>query len=217
MWLCTVWEEKFGMRRCHFSSYPKVEKDSFWSKPFRQKDWWPWRHPPGAPWWVKGCARRQVCLLQSHGCEVPVVRPERYEEAHIHPGYSISQPPHVQTRNFYLPLQNPPYLQAFLCLSLASSPFWSFMSQNLAASSFFSRLYPAEIPLAQPSEARRAGLLPALRAHCSLCHCPLLVGHHLPPPCPLKYLLREWPLSRSLRSHQVSAHRSRLLFPWEEG
>lgn len=50
-----------------------------------------------------------------------------------------------------------------------------------------------------------------------LCHCPLLIGHHLPPPCPLESLLREWPLLRSLRSHQVSAHRSRLPFPWEEG
>lgn len=101
----------------------------------------------------KGCARRQVCLLQSLRCEVPVVRTERYEEVHVHPGYSISQPPHVQTRNFYLPPQNPLYLQAFLCLFLASSPFWAFMSQHLAVSSFSSRLHPAEIQLAQISEA----------------------------------------------------------------
>ena len=213
--MCTVWEEKFGMRRCHLSSYSKVEKDSFGNKPFRQREWCPRRHPPGAPRWVHGCARRQASLRGAMGVKFQWWDQTGTRKPTAPWTLSILTSTCPNQRCLPSP-QNPLYLQAFLCLSLASSPFWLFMSQNLAASSFFSCLHPTEVPLAQPSEAPRAGLLPVLRAHRGLCHCPSLAGHCLPPPCPLESLVREWPLLRSLRSHQVSAHRSRLPFPWRK-
>ena len=151
----------------------------------------------------------------SHGCEVPVVRPDRYEEAHSP----------LDTRYLNLHMSKPemstfptkPTLPTSFLVSVPGK-FTLLVVHVTKLGSIFLFLMSPSCRSSLGSTFRGAQSWATSSPQGSPWPLPLsLASWTLPPSsCPLESLVREWPLLRSLRSHQVSAHRSRLPFPWRK-